>query len=563
MKLHGGCWTGIPYNDKRHAPGILHIMLFIVSGKVDNPIYKSSDTLTLDKDGFFKYAQAKSTKLKSLLPGNSKSCLKAYELYEYFWKDCSLPLRRYVYSFILPHKNVTYPILTEKVPFWEKFIYKIFYRLMAKLLRKGLKINQYSPDQQLQKIKEAFLTAEKHLSEGHHYLVGNQFTIADIFFAASFAPLLLPPEFSGSSARLEDYPKDLQKTVQEFRNRPAGKFALRIFRDHRNTPWQPRKFSGELSAFGRLKANIGYFFLKRMGLVTWLHRMAAKFSVLKFGKNVAFKRYETVTKILNQNEAFTIAQINGPKMEALDNAFFLGMDRSPQHDREKALMEKIVQPNDLDVIRTFVRNQANDLMALTAPYEKVDVVASITRPVLVRLLDHYFGVTNPNEPMAMQWMRDIFYDLFLNLGNNAKIHAHAKASAAQLKKWLLDLIAERKQALEKGVTLDDNLLNRLVKLQKQNTYDWLDDDTIRRNMTGLIVGAVETISGSVVLVLDELLRRPAELQVAKSAAQKGDVETVRKYAYEALRFNPFNPLVIRFAPKDVMVVVKGKKNPIK
>ncbi len=53
---------------------------------------------------------------------------------------------------------------------------------------------------------------------------------------------------------------------------------------------------------------------------------------------------------------------------------------------------------------------------------------------------------------------------------------------------------------------------------------WLDDDTVRRNLSGLIVGAVETTSKLVTLALQELLRRPAVLQAARAAALEGDIE---------------------------------------
>jgi cytochrome P450 len=92
------------------------------------------------------------------------------------------------------------------------------------------------------------------------------------------------------------------------------------------------------------------------------------------------------------------------------------------------------------------------------------------------------------------------------------------------------------------------VLTRLVAMRASEP--WLDDDAVRRNINGLIVGAVDTTSKAVTHVVHELLRRPGALTQAREAAQAGDIDAVHGYAWDALRFRPHGPVLERHCGKD-------------
>jgi cytochrome P450 len=116
-------------------------------------------------------------------------------------------------------------------------------------------------------------------------------------------------------------------------------------------------------------------------------------------------------------------------------------------------------------------------------------------------------------------------------------------------------IATRKASLGRGG--EDDVLGRLLALQDA-AHPWLDDHAVRRNLSGNIVGAVDTTSKFVTLAIDELLRRPRALADVRVCALDGDIEAVRHYAWEAVRFNPHHPLQVRFCEHDT-AVAQGEK----
>ena len=105
-----------------------------------------------------------------------------------------------------------------------------------------------------------------------------------------------------------------------------------------------------------------------------------------------------------------------------------------------------------------------------------------------------------------RWMRDIFHALFANPFNDANAHSDFLRSGADLRAHIDQVIAERKAHLHDPDQPDD-VLGRLLLLQNPENA-WLDDRSVRRNLGGLIVGAVDTTSKFVTLAIDELLRRP-------------------------------------------------------
>src|SRR5439155_15624690 len=106
----------------------------------------------------------------------------------------------------------------------------------------------------------------------------------------------------------------------------------------------------------------------------------------------------------------------------------------------------------------------------------------------------------------------------------------------------------------------DDVLGRMLSLQRDPAYaSWLDDDAIFRNISGLIIGAVDTTNKAAVHVIDELLRRPEALRGAVAAAMANDDRAMLGYTLEALRFNPFVPLLVRHAKRETTIGSDARK----
>ena len=277
-----------------------------------------------------------------------------------------------------------------------------------------------------------------------------------------------------------------------------------------------------------------------------------------FGRSAIVTRYPDVRQVLDDSEGFGVAPIYAEKMERSTGAFILGMENTRQYDCEARWLRSAVREGDLERIRSLTEEYT--LEAVEAARDgsstgaaQLDVVGAISRRIPIRLFESYFGVPVRDEGQMMRWMRTIFWDLFLNLNDARKVRQAAGRSSAELNPYLDEIILERREELGRGVKRDD-FLSRLISSTEVDTggrpFTNLD---VRRNVGGVIVGAVDTVSKAIAQALAELLRRPLELLGAKHAARDGNRELVRRYAFEALRFHPHNPILLRRCLKDRVV----------
>jgi cytochrome P450 len=252
-------------------------------------------------------------------------------------------------------------------------------------------------------------------------------------------------------------------------------------------------------------------------------------------------RYEDVKEVLRRDDDFAV--VYEPRMRTITggNNFFLGMADTPEYTRDTSFMRLAMRREDVEtVIRPFAAARAADLVG--AAVGRIDVPQDLTLRVPAQLVGTYFGTPGPSEQEAIAWTTIMFWYLFIDLGADPVVIAEATQAAQQCRDYLDATIRERKAA---GVAVDD-VLGRCLAMQ-QTQAPGNDDLAIRNNLIGLMIGAVPTTSKAAVQALDQLLDRPETLAGAHEAARDGDDARLAAYVFEALRFNPVNPLIYRRA----------------
>ncbi|WP_422375468.1 cytochrome P450 [Roseibium sp.] len=257
-------------------------------------------------------------------------------------------------------------------------------------------------------------------------------------------------------------------------------------------------------------------------------------------------RRSDVLDVLNRNADFEV--VYGPRMRKLTAGenFFLGMQPGWDYTRDTSAMRlaarmtdvaEIVQPRAAELAQTIVENSGG----------KIDIVPTLTLEVPWDMTATYFGVGGERKQMQ-EWTTNLFWYLFQDLGADPQLDAIAMGQASQLRDYLDGAIAERKA----NPTTTPDILNRCLELQSADTPG-MSDLGIRNNLLGLLIGAIPTISKASCLALDELLNRPDALASAQQAARADKDDLFAQHVWEALRFNPFNPVIYRRATRDTMV----------
>lgn len=292
----------------------------------------------------------------------------------------------------------------------------------------------------------------------------------------------------------------------------------------------------------------------QVGLVTkWLRtEWRAFFSELRERRPVfqipgitLLTRYDDVTEVLTRHKDFSV-RIYGEKMDAVVGPFMLGRDESPLNWKDKSLMRAVVPLDDLGRVRTLVGELARQSLDANKS-DTLEVVGSLGRRVPVQLCDNYFGFPGPDEATMLRWSKATQWDFFKNLGNDSEIHGNAVAAGSEMKEYLKEFVIERREC----GAYKDNVVDRLLQLNLPANLGFSDERLIA-NISGLLIGAVETTSQAIVQALDQILRRSRLLPSAIEAARAGG-DQVDEIVWEALRFNPINPLLFRVVETDALI----------
>jgi cytochrome P450 len=258
-------------------------------------------------------------------------------------------------------------------------------------------------------------------------------------------------------------------------------------------------------------------------------------------------RYEDVIEVLDRNADFEV--VYEPKMRAITGGenFFLGMQDTALYQRDVSNMRLATRRDDVAaIVEPLAQRLADKLVAEKSG--RIDMPPELSLPVPAAIVTDYFGVTGARDSDLMDWATLMFRYLFADLGGDPELEREALNAAAACRSAIDAAIATHKESGEKK----DDVIGRCLVMQAAG-LPGMDDVSIRNNLVGLVIGAIPTISRAAVQALEQLLDRPAVFAAAQQAALDGDNALFAAHIFEALRFNPINPIIFRRAARDTVI----------
>ncbi|MFJ2034341.1 cytochrome P450 [Streptosporangium sp. NPDC087985] len=261
-------------------------------------------------------------------------------------------------------------------------------------------------------------------------------------------------------------------------------------------------------------------------------------------------RFPDVMEVLSHENIFSV-RLYAPRMDpVVDGPFMLARDDTPVNWREKGIMQAVLRPEDLPDVREMAGRIADESLDRNAQDGRIEVVSRLGRYVPIRLCGEYFGFPGPDLETMYRWSRATQFDMFKNLQNDSVVHEESVRAGQEMMAYLKDLLDDKRAAVEHvQVNSHQDIFSRLIRTYFPAELDF-DDHRILANVAGLLIGAGETTSQAIIQALEQILLRPDIQAQATDAATRPDLGRFDRYVWEALRFNPINPLVFRYCEKD-------------
>ncbi len=280
---------------------------------------------------------------------------------------------------------------------------------------------------------------------------------------------------------------------------------------------------------------------------------------------VIVTKFADVKEVLDHPNVFTVRNYEKKIRDSVGD-FMLAYDETNFNGVEKPWMRQIMPEKDWPRIRQIIRDEArkaltNATLIAAMPegdyLSRIELVNNYARLVPIHLTQQYFGFTADDWQM-LKWSRATQFDLFHNVLNDLEIRKESVEAGQEMQKYVYEgLIPQRRR------TPRNDIISNLIRAADTKVFSDLNDHRITTNIIGTLVGNVETTEAAVVQSLEVLFRpenkeilvevKRLALEIENHFDLKKSEELMgefSKYVWEALRFDPVNPFVVRYAKED-------------
>jgi glutathione S-transferase len=196
------------------------------------PVLVTGEGVLSDSTDILKWADRKAAPGRGLYGDTDAERREIEALEDLFDEDLGPHTRRWVYFYVLPRRDLLLGMVTG-VPDWERRALGLIFPAARALMRKAMRITPEGAARSRAKIDEVFAKVGGIIADGRPFLSGSRLSAADLTFASLAAPVLLPPTYGAPLPRPQDLPAEAATLIEAWQAHPAGQFALRLYREHR------------------------------------------------------------------------------------------------------------------------------------------------------------------------------------------------------------------------------------------------------------------------------------------------------------------------------------------
>jgi glutathione S-transferase len=225
--------AGIAYEERPHVQILHRFAARRAGGGTTVPVLVRSGKALTDSQQILDYADSRAPADRRLFPLDAARAeeIRAFErdLDEAFGPDGRL----WMYHRLRGQRDIATRYATTGVPGWERRAFPLFYPVMSRFIDRFLSVTDERAEEAERAVRATFDAVAGRLADGRPYLMGDHFTAADLTFSALAAPMLVPPEYGVPLPQPDELPGDMAAVVRELREHPAGRHALRMYREER------------------------------------------------------------------------------------------------------------------------------------------------------------------------------------------------------------------------------------------------------------------------------------------------------------------------------------------
>lgn len=214
--------AGVEYVEQPHLQVIHMLHSRRAGGKGTVPVLVAGGEVLAESADIVRWA------CPDLYPTAEVSALEAH-----FDSELGPHGRLWMYHRTLSQTKVVRRYAATGVPAWERRALPVFLPVVDFVIRRYLGITDEQAADSRARVLAVFDDVAERLADGRRFLTGDEFTAADLAFAALAASVLVPDGYGVPLPRPDELGDPFSGEVRLLREHPAGRFALRLYAEVR------------------------------------------------------------------------------------------------------------------------------------------------------------------------------------------------------------------------------------------------------------------------------------------------------------------------------------------
>lgn len=222
---------GIPFQATAIMPGYHVRTVRKIAPKTSVPVLIDGEKVVQGSSEIIDYLEQKHPN-DSLTPKDTEQHNACLEIERNADKRLGIPLRQILYSGLLPHTRFIRHCFTHPMPGHKQLIFTMLYPLLRRKIY-GVYVKS---DAEVEQAKAQFeiemAKTEKKLSQ-RRYLVGEQFSRADLSVASMLSLLVMPDEHPFPWRAIPIPDPQTQAFYDAYQDHPVCEWVREVYREHR------------------------------------------------------------------------------------------------------------------------------------------------------------------------------------------------------------------------------------------------------------------------------------------------------------------------------------------
>lgn len=222
-------YKGVAHTRHSLLPGPHAVQLMARFGQKAMPILRHDGNVLKNSAAVLDYVE-QTWPNPSLYPADPALREKAMEIQHWFDETIGPALRRAAFYEFLPHTEYSARRIATGLSDWQQKLYVVAFPVIRAVMMHDMQINAASAKAGCELTQKALdFVAENAKQTG--YLVGNQFSVADLTAATILFATCFPPEFPVDIPK--PVPSGWAHWLERWQNHPGCDYVQRIYREHR------------------------------------------------------------------------------------------------------------------------------------------------------------------------------------------------------------------------------------------------------------------------------------------------------------------------------------------